>query len=99
MKNDEEVVQIVIASLKPGASTVQFVALTKQMKEWFLVRDGFVSYEFYRGGENIADKIVWKNAEYAQQINREFLTSDIFRQMEPLLDSNYSGFTGKRLEL
>ena len=97
--SDARVVQIVISKLKAGASRERFIELTKQMKEWFLAQDGFVSYEVYENDRDWADKIVWKDSDSAKRINTAFLESELFREMETLVEPDYRGFFGKRVDV
>ena len=99
MLNDAQVVQVVISTLKAGASRERFIELTKQMKEWFLAQDGFVSYEIYENDRNWADKIVWRDAESAKRINKAFLESGIAQEMLTLVEPDYRGILGKRVEV
>ena len=88
-----------ISKLKAGASRERFIELTKQMKEWFLTQEGFVSYEVYENDRHWADKIVWKNSESAKRINRAFLESDIFKEMGTLVEPDYRGFFGRTVDV
>ena len=99
MLNDAQLVQIVISTLRPGASRERFIELTKQMQEWFLAQDGFVSYEVYENDRHWADKIVWRDAESARRINDAFLASNIFKEMGTLVAPDYRGFFGRRVDL
>lgn len=99
MVSDAQVVQIVISKLKADASRERFVELTIQMKEWFLAQDGFVSYEVYENDRDWADKIVWKDSESAKRINKAFLQSNIFKEMGTLVEPDYRGFFGRRVDV
>ena len=99
MADDTQVVQIVLSRLKTSASRERFIELTKKMKEWLSAQEGFVSYEAYENDEHWADKIVWSDSESAKRINEAFLESEIYAEMGTLLDPDYRGFIGKKIEV
>ena len=99
VESNQQVVQIVISKLIDNQQRDRFVELTKQMKNWFLSQDGFVSYEAYENQANMADKIVYKNTESATRINQLFMQTDIAKEMLTLVDSDYTGFMGATIAL
>lgn len=99
MESNEEEIQIIISKLIASSKRDPFVELTKQMKNWFLTQDGFVSYEAYENDLNLADKIVYKNNESAKRTNKLFMETEIAKEMLTLVEPNYSGFMGTNIEL
>ncbi|MDH5694885.1 MAG: hypothetical protein OEZ47_17445 [Gammaproteobacteria bacterium] len=99
MQEKHEHIQLVISSLKPGASYERFVELTKEMYEWLQLQNGFVSYEVYENHPKWADKLVYENIECAERINQDFLTTEIAKEMLDMVEPAYKIFTGKSLSL
>ena len=99
MESNEEVVQIVISKLITESKRERFVELTSQMKNWFLAQGGFISYEAYENGLNLADKIVYKDNESAERINKLFMETDIAKEMLTLVEPDYSSFMGTHIGL
>lgn len=69
------------------------------MKKWLHSPDGFVSYEVYENDRNWADRIVWRDAESAQRINKAFMESEIAWKMLTLVESDYRGILGKSVDV
>ena len=99
MSSNEEIVQIVISELINNSKKERFVELTKQMKQWFLNQDGFVSYEAYENNGKLADKIVYKNDESAKKLNKLFMDTEMAKEMLTLIKSDYTGFMGSSIDL
>lgn len=96
---DDQTVQIVITKLKPGADAQKFLELSEKMHSWLKNQDGFVSYELYSDETKYADRIVWKSRDDAEHVNHLFVASDIFKEMELLIDPDYMGFLGRKVTL
>ena len=99
MKSNEEVIQIITSKLIASSKRERFVELTKQMKNWFLTQDGFVTYEAYENDLNLADKIVYKNKESAKRINKFFMEIEIAKESLTLVEPDYSGFMGTNINV
>ena len=92
-------VQIVISRLREEANREEFVNLTRAMVNWLEHQPGFISYELYEGERGWADRIVWSGPEVARAANSAFGKTPIGRRMAELVDPNYRGFMGSRLQL
>ena len=88
-------VQIVKFKLKPATSREKFLELTVRMVAWLKEMEGFVAYELYEGAEFWSDRIAWESATHAQDGLNAFLTTEIAKQMIPLVESDYSSFFGE----
>jgi len=99
MKLEQKVVQIVIAKLKGDENRQRFIELTKEMKLWLLKQEGFISYEVYENGLDWTDRIVYKNGECADVINKLFLETRMAKEMKELVEATYSSFMGVFVDL
>jgi len=99
METKKKIIQIVISKLIASSKRDRFIELTKQMNNWFLTQDGFVSYEAYENNLNLADKIVYKNKESAKRINKMFMETEIAKEMLTLVEPGYSSFIGENINL
>ena len=88
-------VQIVKFKLKPTTSRWEFLDLTMQMIAWLKDMEGFVAYELYEGAEFWSDRIAWESATHAEDGRNAFATTEIAKQMIPLVDSGYNSFFGE----
>ena len=99
MSDNREFVQIVLSKLKPATSRERFIELTKEMKLWLLTQEGFVSYEIYEDKQNWADKIVYENRDAAERINHLFMKTKVAEKMLELVEPDFIGFIGAKVEV
>ncbi len=88
-------VQIVKFRLRPDAPRKSFVDLAQQMIAWLESRPGFIAYELYEGSGCWSDRIAWKDQACAETGLREFLATEIAKQITPLVADGSSSFFGE----
>jgi quinol monooxygenase YgiN len=87
-------VQIVTFKLKPDVSREMFIQHSGRMVAWLKSRKGFIAYELYEGIEFWSDRIVWHDKIDAEAGLKDFLSTDVARQIMSLVEDDYSSFMG-----
>ena len=95
MKNSDFFVQVVISRLNSKATRERFLELTKEMYQWLLAQEGFISYEVFDNHPRWADKLVYQNKEAAERINKLFMETELAKNMLDLIEPGFTLFMGR----
>jgi quinol monooxygenase YgiN len=99
MDPQAKMTQVVISRLKKIENRERFIALTRQMVAWLHAQPGFLHYVLYENGRNFSDTLVYASEEAAKRINDDFQKTAIHPEMVSLVESGYTGFFGREVEL
>ena len=66
---------------------------------WFENQKGFIDYQCFENGCDFSDIITYDSEASAKRINDDFYNTSTCKEMIALIDSDFRGFTGRKIDL